>query len=96
MDIFVEPNKLMQRSNDIRLIRSEIEKIMTNIELLVVSLNGNWQGDAERACSGKIIYIKKEYAEMLAFLNDYANLLDNCSIGYEQYDAELESKINLT
>lgn len=95
MDIFVEPNKLMQRSNDIRLYRSEIEKIMNDIELLVLSLNGNWQGDAERACSSKIVYIKKEYAEMLAFFNDYANLLDNCSVGYEQYDAEIKSKIDL-
>lgn len=78
-----------------RYLCGELENVMNEIESFVLSLNGPWQGDAERAYSGKIIYVKKEYSKIMKFFDDYAGVIFNCGEEYEQYDSELSSKIKL-
>ena len=96
MDIQVEPIKLIEKSNEIKTVTSELTRVMDNIEFLVLSLNGNWQGDAERAFAEKIIFVKKHFSDIATFFNDYSDLLDKFANVYEQQESDLSSKINLT
>ena len=95
MNIQVDPNQLMEKSNDIRLLEQELLKIMDEIELLVLSVNGSWQGDAEQAFAQKILYVKKQFANIATFFEDYAEVLKTFAYAYEQQEADLSSKINL-
>lgn len=96
MDIQVEPIKLIEKSNEIKTVTSELTRVMDDIEFLVLSLNGNWQGDAERAFAEKIIFVKKHFSDIATFFNDYSDLLDKFANVYEQQESDLSSKINLT
>ncbi len=96
MDIQVNTNQLESRSNEIQFLKAELENIMEEIELLVLSVNGSWQGDAERAFAEKIIYVKKQFSHISTFFDDYAKLLKKFAYTYEQQETDLSSKINLT
>ena len=95
MTIQVEPSQLAEKSNEINILTSEMLKTMDEIEILVLSVNGGWQGDAERAFSEKILYVKKQFSHIATFFNDYANLLKDFAYTYEQQETDLSSKINL-
>ena len=94
MQIYADTDELYQRSEEILVISSDIEKTITQIECLVSSLSGNWQGDSERIYESKIIYLKQLYDELSRFLREYSAVLKNCAERYNQCDAELTSKIN--
>ena len=95
MDIQVDSSQLVEKSNEINILTTEMSKIMENIEILVLSVNGGWQGDAEKAFSEKILYVKKNFAPIATFFKDYAELLKSFAYAYEQQEANLASKINL-
>lgn len=95
MKISVEPAQLQNKSEEILQLKDELEDRMDQIETLVLSVNGAWQGDAEKAFASRIVYVKKQLLGITAFFEDYAQLLKNFSIDYEEYDTELCSKMNL-
>ena len=57
MNIQVDTSQLNQKSNEIRSLKIDLLNTMDQIELLVLSVNGGWQGDAERAFSEKILTV---------------------------------------
>ena len=95
MDIQVDSSQLVEKSNEINILTAEMSKIMENIEILILSVNGGWQGDAEKAFSEKILYVKKNFSPIAAFFKEYAELLKSFAYAYEQQEADLTSKINL-
>ena len=95
MNIYVDTDVMVQKSNEIKVLTDELKKIMEEIELLVLSVNGEWQGDAEKAFSEKIIYVKKQFSHISTFFDDYADLLNKFAYVYEQQESEITSKINL-
>lgn len=95
MNIQVDTSQLNQKSNEIRSLKIDLLNTMDQIELLVLSVNGGWQGDAERAFSEKILYVKKQFASIATFFDDYSELLKNFAYTYEQQESDLSSKINL-
>lgn len=95
MNIQVDTSKLVDKSNEIKSLKTELVNTMEQIEILVLSANGGWQGDAERAFSEKILYVKKQFANIATFFDDYAELLKSFAYTYEQQETDLSSKINL-
>ena len=95
MNIQVDTSQLNQKSNEIRSLKIDLLNTMDQIELLVLSVNGGWQGDAERAFSEKILYVKKQFASIATFFDDCSELLKNFAYTYEQQESDLSSKINL-
>lgn len=95
MNIQVDTSQLVQKSNEIKSLKIDLLNIMDQIELLVFSVNGGWQGDAERAFSEKILYVKKQFANIAAFFDDCSELLKGFAYTYEQQETDLSSKINL-
>lgn len=94
MNIQVNPSQLVETSNEIKSLKDSLINTMEEIELLVLSVNGNWQGDAERAFSEKIIYVKNQFSSISSFFEDYSNLLKSFAVGYEQQESDLTAKIN--
>lgn len=95
MNIQVDTSQLVEKSNEIKTMRAELLNTMEQIEILILSVNGAWQGDAERAFSEKILYVKKQFANIAAFFDDYAELLKGFAYTYEQQETDLSSKLNL-
>lgn len=95
MNIQVDTSQLVEKSNEIKTIRAELLNTMEQIEILILSVNGAWQGEAERAFSEKILYVKKQFANIAAFFDDYAELLKGFAYTYEQQETDISSKINL-
>lgn len=95
MNIQVDTSKLVDKSNEIKSLKTELVNTMEQIEILVLSVNGGWQGDAERAFSEKILYVKKQFANIATFFDDHAELLKSFAYTYEQQETDLSSKINL-
>ena len=96
MKIYADPIQMQNRSNSIRTVRAALENNMEQIESLVISINGSWQGDAERAYASRILFVKKEFSGIMTFLDDYATLLEAFSVQYDEFDSNLAAKINLT
>lgn len=94
MDIRVDPAQLIEKSDGIRAVNDSLRDVMRETELLVLSLNGSWQGDAERAYSEKIIYVKNQFLPISAFFEEYAELLKTFALGYRQRESDLTAKIN--
>lgn len=95
MDIQVDTLQLLQKSDEIRGVKSELEDIMAQIEALVLSANGSWQGEAERAFAEKILYVREQFAGIATFFDGYAQLLQSFSSAYEQLDKNLATKIQM-
>lgn len=95
MKVHVETSQLKSKSEAMRLIRDELQTNMEQIEALVLSVSGAWQGDAERAYASQILYVKKEFANVISFFNDYTTLIDSFADQYDEHDRELAAKINL-
>lgn len=96
MDIQVNTMSMADKSFHIRALKNELCQTMEEIELLVLSVNGAWQGDAEKAFAEKILYVKHQFSHISAFFEEYANLLDQFSREYDRVDRDIASKINLS
>ena len=95
MDIQVDTPQLVIKSNEIKNLNTDLLNTMEQIEALVLSVNGGWQGDAERVFSEKILYVKKQFANIATFFDDYAELLKGFAYTYEQQETDLSTSINL-
>lgn len=95
MDIFVDPVALRAKSDDIRIVNGDLRVLMENIEILVLSVNGSWQGDAEKAYAEKILFIKNQFEPIAMFFDDYSDLLKKFADEYESQESDMASKINL-
>lgn len=94
MNIQVETTQLLDKSNDIRLVKDNLAEIMEQIEQLILSVEGDWQGDAERTFSSKIVFVKKQFSNILSFFESYSYLLVSFADSYEQIEDTISSKIN--
>ena len=95
MNIQVDTSQMVEKSNEIKILKADLVNTMEQIELLILSVNGGWQGDAERAFSEKILFVKKQFANIATFFDDYSELLKGFAYTYEQQETDLSSKINL-
>ncbi len=95
MDIQVNPVELRYKSDTIKIINNDLRMLMENIEILVLSVNGSWQGDAEKAYSEKILFVKNQFEPIAMFFDDYSDLLRQFADEYESQESDMVSKINL-
>lgn len=95
MQISVDTDELYKVGDGILSLKTEIENTLSQIEITVASLNGEWQGQAEIACENQIIFVKQQYSKLLSFFEECSETIKTCAERYNQYDAELTSKIQL-
>ena len=51
MELYVDEEMLKQRLAEMRMVKDELKLVLNKIESAVLSTNGAWQGDAEKAYS---------------------------------------------
>ena len=95
MEIKAEPIQLTNEKTDINLLANQLRINMAQIEALVLSTNGEWQGESEVAYAGKIIYVKNQYMKLITFIEQYAELIGLYAEQYEDYEQQLAGKIDL-
>ena len=96
MNITVDTAEMKARSREMQSVGNDLLSYMDQVEQVVLSIGGEWQGEAERAYAARIVYIKEQFARMFDFLDSYGRLLDEFSTRYEEHDKELSAKINLS
>lgn len=94
MQISVDTDALRRESERVRLQKSEIEGVLSSLELLIMSLGSEWQGDAQVAYASRIVYIKREYAGLISFLDSFSELLDCAADDYEELDLSIVNEID--
>ncbi len=94
MKVMIDTRLVRAKASEMRLLNSDLKKTADEIEQLVSSMNGSWQGASERSFASRIVFVKREFSNIASFLNDYAGLLQNFADGYDEYDNTLCSKIN--
>ena len=95
MNIQIDTEQLFEKSNAIKAINSELQDIVKQIETVVFSTSGEWQGESEKAHFEKIMYVKEQFAEISVFFEEYSGLLRDFAFAYEEQEKDLASKINL-
>lgn len=93
MKITVDADRMLGISGEIRSTVDILRNNMDTMELLVNSLNGEWQGDAERAYASRLVYVRREFREVERFFEEYASLLGRFAEEYTRHEEELASKI---
>lgn len=93
MKILVDAERMKVISGEINTTVDTLRNNMDNIELLVNGLNGEWQGDAERAYASRLVYVRKEFKEVEKFFTEYATMLSRFSEEYLRHEDEVAAKI---
>ncbi len=94
MKIEVDTGQLSEKSNEIKLLNNQLNTVMEEIEILILSITGEWQGKAERSFSEKILYVKQQFKNISVFFEDYSALLKKFAETYETQEADISFKIN--
>lgn len=93
MKITVDADRMNAVSGEIRVTVDALRNNMNQLEILINSLNGEWQGDAERAYAGRLVYVRREFREAERFFEECASLLGRFSEEYMRHEEELVVKI---
>ena len=93
MKITVDADRMHSAAAEIRTTVDTLRYNMDTMELLVNSLNGEWQGDAERAFASKIVYVRNEFKEVEQFFREYASLLERFAEEYIRHEDEVTAKV---
>lgn len=95
MKIEVNTDGMIKESGSIKTITAELQTVMAEIENCVISVNGKWQGDSEKAFAQKIIYVKNQFSNIISFFDEYAETLCKLANEYENFDCILKNKITV-
>ena len=93
MKIAVDADRMHSMAGEIRTTVDALRYNMDTMEILVHSLNGEWQGDAERAFASKILYVRREFKEVENFFAEYASLLERFAEEYIRHEDEVAAKV---
>lgn len=94
MLISVDEMRVKTTCGEIHFLVREKERCMNNIDNLVQSVSGSWQGESEKAYENKIISIRRQYAKLIEFWDSYANLMEEIVNSYEEFEMKYASRIN--
>lgn len=72
---------------------TELMTVRESTERLVLSLCGEWQGSAEKAYSGKILYIDRQFQKVEEVIKRISKIMSELSDEYEELDYNISSVI---
>ncbi len=93
MKIHVDAVKMHAVSGEIRAVTDTLRANMDRLEFLVAGLQGEWQGEAERAYASRLVCVRREFRELERFFEEYASLLGRFAEEYMRCEEEFCSKI---
>lgn len=93
MKLVADTEKILDTSCRLSLAADELHQCMTDIELLVNSMMGEWLGEAGNEYVGKIVALKHEYLQLENLIKDFSAVLNDAADYYESYDNALTRKI---
>ncbi len=93
MKMTVDADRMHSMAAQIRTTIDTLRYNMDAMELLVYSIHGEWQGDAERAFASKIVYVRNEFREVEHFFAEYASLLERFAEEYIRHEDEVTAKL---
>ncbi len=95
MELYVDEEMLKQRLAEMRMVKDELKLVLNKIESAVLSTNGAWQGDAEKAYENKFILVKEQYESVIQFIENYTDMIEEFTDSYIEFENQLKQKISL-
>ena len=92
--IVFDSQKMIERYHEIRNINRQLQQNIEKIEKLVLSIEGEWQGNSGKAYVDKLIYVKSKFNVLNCFYDEYSELLKQYAEMYENHEKELLLKIS--
>lgn len=93
--ISFDTEKMLEKYGEMLSITRQLQNNMNHIEKLVLELNGEWQGQAEKLFAEKIVFVNNRYQRITLFLEEYAEQLKKHAKIYETHEEELIQRLNL-
>ena len=93
MEIYVDTVSLRDKCNDMQVVSNDIKVCMNKLESVLIETCEQWEGDAEKAFAGRVLYMKKEYMELVSFIDEYISFVRRASDFYDMKEDEIKSKM---
>lgn len=93
--IVVDTDAMQQTYLHMRELIFELEENMQKIERLVDSVQGEWQGESEKAFMQKLFYVKTQFMRLYMFLEEYVDALEECIEQYELHEQQVYLRLTL-
>lgn len=77
-------------------LRQEIQRLfdcLRQLELLISSMESDWNSDAAKAFTGKVRDSEQEYSQILESVMQFTMLMQDAAEMYANYDTRLADKI---
>lgn len=85
--------RLREKAADVAMLCGQIKNIRERTERCVTYLCGEWQGGAEKAYSGKILYVGKQFKKVEEVIDRISRIMSELSDEYEELDDNIGSVI---
>jgi uncharacterized protein YukE len=85
--------RLREKAADAEMLCGQIKNIRERTERCVIGLCGEWQGAAEKAYSGKILYVGKQFKKVEEVIDRISRIMSELSDEYEELDDTIGSVI---
>lgn len=85
--------RLREKAADVAMLCGLIKNIRERTERCVTYLCGEWQGGAEKAYSGKILYVGKQFKKVEEVIDRISRIMSELSDEYEELDDNIGSVI---
>lgn len=93
MKIIIDTEAVLLFASGFREIKADLHYEMMRISQLIMSLEGEWKGDAQKAFFKNFVYAIKQYEELEKICDELAEILDISANLYAKIDNEIKLKI---
>lgn len=85
--------RLREKAAMADMLCTELTTVRESTERLVLCLCGEWQGSAEKAYSGKILYIGRQFKKVEEVIKSISKIMSELSDEYEGLDHKMSCVI---
>ena len=92
--IRMTPDTMRERAGQYRTEHDNLGDIITKLDSLLETLQGEWEGAASEAYAAKFDELRPAFTDAQNLLEDIAKALENTATAVETTDSEIASKFN--
>ena len=95
MNIYISPDELKRKANEIAVCASTMNENMIRIQNLILGLGVEWQGNAEKAFTAKLLFVKQQFDFLYDSFIDLSETITVIAGEYEETERQLLSKMEV-
>ena len=93
--IRMSPETMRERANQVRTEGTNFETAINNLQNLINTLQGEWEGQASEKYAAQFADLKPSFTKMRELVDQIGTQLDQTAAATEQLDQEIASKFGV-